>query len=269
MIVIKAGGGEGIHYESVCDEVAELHRGGQPLILVHGGSHLTNQLAMALEHPPRFVTSPTGFTSRFTDRRTMDIFMMAYCGFSNKTIVEGLQRRSINALGLSGIDGRIWTGLQKAAIRIVENGRQQILRGNLTGTVESVNCSLLNQLLDAGLLPVITPPAMTREGLAINVDGDRAAAITAAQMGAAQLVILSNVPGVLRDIGQPDSLIREIRRDQLDSVLAEFAQGRMKIKLLAAGSAIDAGLQRVIIADARAGNCVSAALAGQGTVIVP
>lgn len=269
MIVIKAGGGEGIHYESVCDEIAELQRGGARPLLVHGGSHLTNELAESLNHPAKFVTSPAGFTSRFTDRRTMDIFMMAYCGYSNKTIVEGLQRRGINAIGLSGIDGRIWTGKQKSAIRIVENGKQRILRDNLTGTVEEVNCELLNGLLDAGMLPVLTPPAITRDGTAINVDGDRAAAITAWQMGADQLVILSNVPGVLRDVDRPDSLIGTISRDDLDSVSQEYAAGRMKIKLLAAGSAIDGGLQRVVIADARPRKCVSAALSGQGTVVSP
>ena len=210
MIVVKAGGGQGIHYESVCDEIAELHKDGKQPILVHGGSHLTNELSESLGHAPTFVTSPSGFTSRFTDRRTMEIFMMAYCGQNNKQIVEGLQSRGVNAVGLSGIDGRLWVGKQKSAIRVVEDGKTKIMRGNLTGKVEAVNCDLLRSLLDSGLLPVLCPPAMTEEGTAINVDGDRAAAITATQLKADQLVILSNVPGLMKDIDDEDSLIKQI-----------------------------------------------------------
>ena len=269
MIVIKAGGGEGIHYESVCDELALLHQGGKKPLLVHGGSHLTNQLQEALGHAPQFVTSPGGFVSRFTDRKTMEIFMMAYCGHSNKTIVESLQKRGVNAMGLSGLDGRLWVGKQKAEIKVVENGRQRIMRGNLTGTVQTVNVDLLKQIMDCGMLPVLCPPAITEDGTAINVDGDRAAAVTAAQLGAKELVILSNVPGVMRNINDPESRVNTVTRSELDAVSDEFAKGRMKIKILAAATAIDAGVKRVVIADARPDQCISKALLGDGTVITP
>jgi len=267
MIVVKAGGGEGIHYESVCDEIAELHREGRNPILIHGGSHLTNELADALGHSPQFVTSPSGFTSRFTDRRTMDIFMMAYCGQNNKQIVEGFQKRGINAMGLCGIDGKLWVGKQKAAIRVVQDGKTRIMRGNLTGTVQQVNCKLIRNILDLGMLPVLCPPAVTEEGIAINVDGDRAAAITATQLKADHLVILSNVPGVMQDINDDNSLIRNVSRGELDDVSNAYAKGRMKIKLLAAGAAIDGGVGRVVIADARPERCIGRALDGHGTSI--
>jgi acetylglutamate/LysW-gamma-L-alpha-aminoadipate kinase len=267
MIVIKAGGGEGIHYESVCDEIAMLYRDGKRPLLVHGGSHLTNQLSELMGHPPRFVTSPGGFVSRFTDRKTMEIFMMAYCGHTNKTIVEGLQKRGVNAVGLSGLDGRLWLGTQKPEIKVVENGRQRIVRGNLTGTVKTVNSSWLEQILANDMVPVLCPPAVTENGTAINVDGDRAAATTAAQLRARELVILSNVPGVMRDIHDSRSRIDSVSRSEIDSVSAEFARGRMKIKLLAAAAAIDGGVSRVVIADARPEQCISRALAGEGTVI--
>ncbi len=267
MIVIKVGGGKGIHYESVCDEVAALHRAGRQPILVHGGSHLTNELATALGHPPKFVTSPSGFTSRLTDQRTLEIFLMAYCGHSNKTIVQGLLKRGVTAVGLSGIDARIWEGRQKSAIQIVENGRKRMLRGNLTGKVERVNTEFLKLLLDHQLLPVLCPPAVTREGQAINVDGDRAAVMTAIAMQADELIILSNVPGVMKDVQDESSRINVIRRDQLDEVASTWATGRMKIKLLAAADAIDSGMGRVIISDARPQQCIARALSGEGTTI--
>ncbi|MFK7806014.1 MAG: [LysW]-aminoadipate kinase, partial [Anaerolineae bacterium] len=120
MIIVKVGGSEGIDYDAVCDDVAALVAEGQKLILVHGGSSLTNEVATALGHPPQFITSPSGYTSRFTDRRTLEIFEMVYCGQMNKSIVEKLQARGVNAVGLSGIDGGIWRGKRKDAIRAVD-----------------------------------------------------------------------------------------------------------------------------------------------------
>ena len=146
MIIVKVGGSEGIDYDAVCDDVAALVAEGQKLILVHGGSSLTNEVATALGHPPQFITSPSGYTSRFTDRRTLEIFEMVYCGQMNKSIVEKLQARGVNAVGLSGIDGGIWRGKRKDAIRSIdENGKKRIIRGNYTGTVTDVNTDLLNK----------------------------------------------------------------------------------------------------------------------------
>ena len=122
-------------------------------------------------------------------------------------------------------------------------------------------------MLEEGLLPVLCPPAISHQGQAINVDGDRAAAITASSLDADELVILSNIPGVMRDINDAQSRIDRISRSELESVSENYAHGRMKIKLLAAGAAIDGGVKRVVIGDARQENCVSRALQGDGTSI--
>lgn len=266
MIIVKVGGSEGIDYEAVCADVAALVQAGQRLVLVHGGSALTNQVAEQLGHPSRFVTSPSGYTSRFTDRRTLEIFQMVYCGQMNKMIVELLQQQGVNAIGLSGIDGGLWRGRRKDAIRVVENGKKRILRGNLTGTVDEVNVALLTTLLDAGYLPILTPPAISFENEAINVDGDRAARATAAALNAEALVILSNIPGLLRDFPDESTLIDHIPKAELDAY-KPFAAGRMRIKLLGAKEALDAGVQRVILGDARIPQPIQAALAGHGTTI--
>lgn len=268
MIVVKIGGSEGINLDHVCEDVAHLVANGTRLVLVHGGSHLTNEVATALGHPPQFVTSPSGYTSRLTDRRTLEIFEMVYCGQVNKGIVERLQQRGINAIGLSGLDGRLWQGTRKSAIRVVENGRQRIIRNNLTGTVKQVNTNLLHSLLDAGYLPVLTPPAVTQDGIAINVDGDRAAAQTAVALHAQHLLLLSNVAGVLRHFPDENSLIQHIPITQLDTVRQEVAQGRMRIKLLGAEEAIAGGVPCVTIGSAVGANPITNALNGAGTQIV-
>ena len=266
MIVIKVGGGEGIDYDALCADIAAQWQAGERPVLIHGGSHATNLLAERLQHPPRFVTSPSGYTSRYTDRETLEIFMMVYSGQMNKTIVERFQRLGVNAIGLSGIDGRVLEGQRKAAIRIIEASKQKILRDDWTGTVEKVNAHLLGLLLENGYLPVIAPLAVSAAGEAINVDGDRAAAAVAAALHAETLLLLSNVPGLLRDFPDERSLIRHIPRAEVEAFLP-VAQGRMKKKVLGAAEALQAGVGRVILGDARVRAPVTHALAGNGTIV--
>ncbi len=261
MIVIKVGGSAGINYDAVCDDLAELWKTMPRIVLVHGGSDETNKVAEALGHPPRFVTSPSGYTSRYTDRRTLEIFEMVYCGSANKGLVERLQSRNINAFGLSGLDGRLLQGTRKESIRIIEDGRQKVLRDDWTGTVEHVNTTLLEWLLHHDHLPVVAPLICGNQGEALNTDGDRVAAAIAVAMRAETLLLLSNVPGLLRDFPDESSLIEHIPRAEIDSYLP-YAQGRMKKKLLGAAEAIDQGVPRVVLGDARAPGCVLRALHG-------
>ncbi len=266
MIVIKVGGGAGIAYDTLCADLAALTRAGQRCVLVHGGSHETNTLAEQVGHPPRFVTSPSGYTSRYTDRKTLELFLMAAAGKVNKLIVERLQSLGVNAVGLSGLDGRLLEGPRKAVIRIIEDGKQKVLRDDWTGTIEKVNTDLLHLLLNAGFLPVIAPIAASYAGEALNVDGDRAAAAIAVALGADTLVLLTNVPGLLRAFPDERTLVRQIPRADIEEYLL-LAQGRMKKKLLGASEALTQGVGRVILSDARVAEPVSRALAGEGTVI--
>ena len=267
MIVIKVGGGKDLNVDAIVADVAALRAAGRELILVHGGAETTNEVAAALGHPPEFVTSESGYVSRRTDRRTLEIFEMVYCGQLNKMWVEKLQRAGVNAVGLSGLDGRIFEGTRKETLRVRMDGKRMVLRDDWTGTVERVNAGLLRLLLGAGYLPVLTPPGASDAGEAINVDGDRAAAMVAAAFDAAALVILSNVPGLLRAYPDEASLIREIPRARAGDFM-QFAEGRMKKKVMGAVEAIGAGVQRVVFADGRGAAPISAALAGGGTQIV-
>ena len=266
MLVVKVGGGRGIGYEPVCDDLAALHARGCPWLLVHGGSHETNELAKALGHPPRFVTSASGYESRYTDRRTLEIFEMAYCGKVNKRIVELLQRRGVPAIGLAGLDGRLLSGPRKATLTIVESGKKKVLRDDHTGKITSVNTELIRVLYDAGYVLAVCPPAISDDHVAVNVDGDRAAARLADAVGADDLVILSNVPGLLRDPDDESSLIRHIVSDALDGYV-DYAKGRMRKKLMAVKEALAGGVRRIVLGDARLDQPVTEALAGRGTVI--
>lgn len=267
VIVVKVGGGKGINYEAVTDDLAELRKSGRQIILVHGGNHETNVLSEKLGKPPKFVTSVSGYVSRYTDRETLEIFEMVYCGKINKMIVEMLQQKGANALGLSGVDGRLLEGTRKDAIKIIdEEGRRRVLRDDYTGKVEKVNTGLVTLLTGAGYLLVVTPPAISYNGEAINVDGDRAAAILASSLKADQLIILSNVPGLLRDVNDESSLITQVKKENLEQAMG-FAEGRFKKKVMGATEALNEGVKQVIFADARVERPISTAIAGKGTVI--
>jgi [amino group carrier protein]-L-2-aminoadipate 6-kinase len=266
IIVVKLGGTEGVDFSAICRDAAALLEQGQRLVLVHGGSAEASALGEAVGYPPRFVTSPSGFTSRYTDRQTLEIFAMAVNGKINTLLVEQLQGLGVNALGLSGVDGQLIRARRKDSIRIIENGKKKILRDDYTGTIERVNTTLLNTLLDAGYTPVVAPLALSEKGEALNVDADRAAAMVAASIKAEALLLLTAVPGLLSNFPDESSLIGEIPQTKLEGAL-EIAQGRMKKKILGAQEALAGGVGQVIIADGRVAQPISCALAGNGTVM--
>lgn len=266
MIVVKLGGTEGVDFSAICQDVAALAAQGQQLVLVHGGSAEANELGQALGRPPRFVTSASGFTWRYTDRATLEVFAMAVNGKVNTLLVEQLQMLKVNAFGLSGLDGRLLQAMRKATVRVVEDGRQRILRDDYTGKIEQVNTRILTDLLAAGFTPVIAPIAVSADGEALNVDADRAAAMVASALQAETLLLLTAVPGLMRAFPDESTVIPQLKRSQLDEAL-ELAQGRMKKKVLGAQEALDGGVGRVIIADGRVEQPISRALAGQGTVM--
>jgi acetylglutamate/LysW-gamma-L-alpha-aminoadipate kinase len=266
MIVIKIGGSRGINLDYVCADVATLTKQGKQIVLMHGAGNEANELGDKLGNPAKHVTSPQGFTSRYTDRATLEIYVMAACGKINTFLVEKLQRLGVNALGLSGVDGRLLEGTRKDAIRIVENGRQRILRDDYTGKVEKVNADLLRVLLERNYVPVIAPLAISYQGDALNVDGDRAAAMIAGALGADQLIILTNVPGLLQNFPDEASLIAKIDKQRVEQSIG-FAEGRMKKKVLGASEALALNVRQVIFADGRVEQPLQRALQGLGTVI--
>jgi len=121
-----------------------------------------------------------------------------------------------------------------------------ILRDDYTGTIEAVNLPLLAQFIAPGRVPVVAPLALSLENEALNVDGDRVAARIAVAIDADALLILTNVPGLLRDIHDPSSLVAETTLAEAE----QLAQGRMKKKILAAREALEAGVDEVVIRSA-------------------
>ncbi len=261
MIIVKVGGQKGINYDFVLEDFAKQ----KDILLVHGGKGVLEEISTKLGKPPKWVETASGFTSRRTDRETMDMFTMVYAGKQNKMIVEKLQSLGVNAVGMCGMDGKSVIAKRKN-IKIVENGKKKILRDDYTGKIVQVNPGLIRMLVENGFSPVVCPPALSEENEPLNVDGDRMAAEIAKAFKADTVIYLSNVPGLLKDKDDESTLIEEINKDNVEEFM-QFAQGTMKKKVMGAMEAVEAGVSKVVFADARLENPITNALNGKGTVI--
>jgi [amino group carrier protein]-L-2-aminoadipate/L-glutamate 6-kinase len=262
-IVVKIGGSNGVAITNILREIAQSVAGGQRFVVIHGGSDLTNMLSERLGHQVRMITSPGGMVSRYTDSETLCIYAMAVAGQINTELVASLQQLGVNALGLTGVDGRLLLARRKSVIRsVMPGGRVQILRDDYTGRIEHVNDALLYQLLNRGYIPVIAPLALSLDGERLNVDGDRVASAVAAALYADVLVIMTNVSGLLENPQDQATLIRSIPTHQLADYV-EYAHGRMRKKLLAAQEALQNGVPQVCIGS----NSLLDVLNGSGTII--
>lgn len=224
MIIIKIGGGKDINIDFIAQDLKKMK---DPVIVVHGANYVMQSVSQKMGYKEQLLTSPSGFTSRYTDQAILDILTMVYAGVTNKKIVAKLISYGINAIGLSGVDGRLWQAKRKKAIEVVINGKIKLITDSLTGRVISINTQLFQLLLNQGYLPVITVPAISEENEIVNVDNDLAVAKMAQTLGVKQLVFLFETPGLLTDINNESSLVKTFHLNKLESYYS-VAGGRMK-----------------------------------------
>jgi acetylglutamate/LysW-gamma-L-alpha-aminoadipate kinase len=259
-LVVKLGGGAGLDIDAVCADLAELALV-RPLVIVHGVSDMMAQLADEHNVPQRMLTSPTGHSFRYTDPETRNLYVQA-TGYVNHDIVSGLRAQGVPAVGL--VDGVVINGERKEAVRALVDGRTRIIRDDYSGTITHVDVDSLRAILENGNVPVLPPLANSDDGF-LNIDGDRASAAVAAALQADELVILSNVRGLYRNFPDEASFVAEVNLRDIDHAM-QWAQGRMKRKVLGAQEAIAGGVGRVVIGDGRLNHPVTQALQGIGTV---
>lgn len=264
MIILKIGGGHSIDTEHIIDGLPALLEKDR-VIIVHGANALRDELAEQLGKPVKRVTSISGYSSVLSDEDMMALLMMAYSGQRNKRIVELCQRRGINAVGLTGLDGGVIKGKRNPGIRVLEKGKRKMLR-DFSGKPKSVNREFLDMLLDNGYVPVLTVPVMDEDGFAVNTENDDIVAVLQAEYGAAQVIHLIEAPGFLRDENDPSSLIPSLPKQEL-MVREEQAEGRFKRKLRAIKTLFENGVRQVIIADGRTESPLQDAINKKGTVI--
>ena len=260
LLVVKIGGGAGLDLDAVCDDLAHVAKE-HPLVVVHGVSAAMNRLCAKRGIAVQTLTSPSGHESRYTSPALRDVYVQA-AESENERIVSALTSRGVAATGFVGADVAI-RAQRKKAIRAVVNGRVRMVRDDHSGSIRDVDGDALRKALDEGRVPVLPPMADSEDGL-LNVDGDRAGAAVAGALDAATLLILSNVRGLYRDFPDEASFVAQVPVTQMDEAL-NWAQGRMKRKVLAAQEAMQQGVLEVIIGDGRAAHPFKRALAGEGT----
>lgn len=262
MIIVKIGGGKGINISGIVKDLAELK---ERFIIVHGANALRDKLCEDLGQPKQVLTSVKGYTSVYSDEKLLDVMMMAYAGLRNKRIVESCHHHGINAVGLTGLDGKLVRGRRNKGIRVYQDGKLKIVR-DFSGKPEEINKPLLELLLENGYVPVLTVPIIDEQDAAINTENDDVVRVLQQALQADTVINLIEAPGFLEDKDNEASLIRKISPAELEA-LEQQVEGRMKRKMLAVKKLFEHGATKVIISDGRREHPVADALAGKGSVI--
>ena len=264
MITIKIGGSviDNLHPTTISDIKKVVEKEG--VILVHGGGKEVTKVSKQLGKEPKFIVSPSGIKSRYTDQETAEIFTMVMSGKINKTIVRLLQKNGVNAVGLSGVDAKVLQAERKKKLFIVnEKGRKQAIDGGYTGKITEVNVKFVKSLLEQGYTPVISPIAISEEYDFLNVDGDRAAAYVAGKVQADKVLFITDVDGLLMD----DKLVTDLSLAEAKEIRPKVGFG-MEKKILAAAEALDMGVKEALIANGQKENPISSAIAHENCTVI-
>lgn len=245
-ILIKYGGHAMVDEEAKSstarDTVLLKYVGMKPLI-VHGGGPEISRSMDKLGKEPKFIKG-----LRVTDEETMEIIEMVLVGKISTEIVSELIKHEGQAISLSGKDSSLIFAHKKEASKIDE----EIVDLGLVGEVDCVNTDLLDMFLDNDYIPVISPVGIAKDGTSLNLNADTAAGEVASAVGAEKLIILTDVPGVLRDPDDPSSLIEKIKVDEIPGLIEEgVISGGMIPKIETCVDAIENGVKSCHIIDGR------------------
>jgi acetylglutamate kinase len=242
-VVVKYGGNAMLNDDlklAVMEDIVLLHTIGIRVALVHGGGPEITAMLEKIGKESRFING-----LRYTDAETMEIVQMVLTGKLNKDIVGILMQAGGKAAGLSGVDGELLR-----AKKLVKDGTDL----GLVGEITSVHPGIVESLLNDGFIPVISTVAIGEDGDAnrYNINADTAAARIAAALHAEKFVQLTNVPGVLRNVDDPSTLIKQIAREAIPSMIATgMISAGMIPKIECCLEALKGGVPRTHIIDGR------------------
>jgi acetylglutamate kinase len=241
-VVVKYGGNAMINESlkaAVIQDVILMSCVGIRAVLVHGGGPEIESMLKRTGIESRFING-----LRCTDGDTMEIVQMVLCGKVNKDITGLIQRAGGKAIGLCGIDGAM-----------IKARRMQNSDYGLVGEIEEIDFSILNSTLDAGFIPVVSSVAYGiggDTGQSLNINADTAAARIAAALSAEKLILMTDVRGLLRDVNDPDSLVKTASRSQIDQLTRDGIISKGMIpKINCCAFALDNGVQKAHIIDGR------------------
>ena len=257
-IVIKYGGSvmeKDILRKAVFRDIALLASVGVRPIIVHGGGPEINNWLIKLKIKPKFESG-----LRVTDEKTMEIVEMVLMGRVNKQIVRGINETGAISIGLSGLDGNL---IQARKLKSSTHG--------FVGDISKVNSNILDPLIDKGYIPVISSIGSTNNGISLNINADYVAGEIAAAINAEKLILLTDAPGILKDLNNPKSLIRNINLKEARKYIEEnIISDGMKPKTECCIRAIAQGVKATHIIDGRIEHALLLEIftdTGKGTMI--
>ncbi len=264
-LVVKIGGSllvGGVPKAIVEDAAARA--ASDQLVLVHGGGGLVTDMAQKLGKEQRFITSPDGIRSRYTDRETAEIYTMVMSGLVSKRLVAALAEKGTRVVSLTGMDGALFQAARKKKLVAVdERGRRMLIDGGYTGRVRQVDSALLELLLVNGYLPLVSPVAISEECEPLNIDGDRAAASAAAALKADAIVFLTNVDGLMMD----GKLVPTLSAAKAKALLPSIGPGMQK-KVMASVECVEGGVAEAVICSGSTKGPIGAALRHDNCTVI-
>ena len=257
-IVIKYGGSvmeKDILKKAVFRDIALLASVGVRPIIVHGGGPEINNWLIKLKIKPKFESG-----LRVTDEKTMEIVEMVLMGRVNKQIVRGINETGATSIGLSGLDGNL---IQARKLKTSTHG--------FVGDISKINSSILDPLIDKGYIPVISSIGSSNNGISLNINADYVAGEIAAAINAEKLILLTDTPGILKDLNNPKSLIRNLDLKQARKYIEKnIISDGMKPKTECCIRAIAQGVKATHIIDGRIEHALLLEIftdTGKGTMI--
>ncbi len=269
-MVIKIGGhamvDDKILEETIKDIVLLYFVGIKPVV-IHGGGPEISEKMERLGLKPKFVNG-----LRVTDRETMEVVEMVLDGKINSKIVTTFIRNGGKAVGLSGKDGLLIVA-KKKEMRMKKGNEEIIVDLGFVGETEYVNPDILRILLENGFIPVVSPVATDLSGNTYNLNADTVAGDIAATLRAKKLIMLTDVPGILRNPGDESSLIPRLKLSELEKLQKDgLIKGGMRPKVEAIIKALKNGVERAHIIDGSRPHSILLELfthEGVGTMIEP
>lgn len=250
-ILIKYGGHAMIDDDAMAstarDTVLLKYVGMEPIV-VHGGGPEISRSMDKLGKEPKFIKG-----LRVTDEETMEIIKMVLVGKISTNIVSQICYHDGKGIGVSGKDSRLILASKKPAHKVTdESGNEEEIDLGLVGEINCVNKDLLEMFVKNDYIPVISPVGIAEDGASLNLNADTAAGEIASAVDAEKLIILTDVPGVLRDPKDPNSLIQKIRIDEVPQLIEEgIITGGMIPKIETCVKAIENGVESCHIIDGR------------------
>lgn len=229
------------------DTVLLKYVGMQPIV-THGGGPEISRSMNKLGKEPQFIEG-----LRVTDQETMNIVKMVLVGEINTEIVSNVCLHGGKGVGLSGKDNHLIKARKRAPQVVVDNnGDEKMVDLGLVGEIKSINTEIIDVLTSNDYIPIISPIGVDDSGSTLNLNADTVAGDLASHLGAEKLIILTDVPGILEDPDDPESLIRKVNIDEtLELIDQGIVRDGMLPKVLTCMEAIKNGVSSTHIIDGR------------------